>query len=167
MTKIPPLTEADIKKMVSQKIFNRGFDYFKEDAVFDIRAAGSAVEASVRGNRYLPYKVKIEFGKKGLKGEPFCSCPYGEEFLETCKHIVAVLLTLVKKPEKVREEKTLSKLIKDLDQSHLKELLEFLVEKDHSLLSLMEDFVDESFHREKHKIKKSQSLLQPEKTESD
>ena len=140
--KIPPLTEADIKKMVSQKIFNRGLDYFKEDAIFDIRMAGSAVEASVRGNRYLPYQVKIEFGKKGVKEAPFCSCPYGEEFLETCKHIVVVLLILVKKPEKVKKEKTLSELTEGLDKSHLKELLGFLVKEDRSLLSLIEDFVE-------------------------
>ena len=139
---IPSLTEAKIKNMAEKKIFRRGLDYFKTDAVFDIRLSGKTVEAFVEGSHRHPYKIKIELENNNIKGRPFCSCPFAEDS-DVCKHIVAALLVIAKTPEAVRKTKSLSDLIEGLDKKNLKQLLKTLVKEERRLLlPLVEDFVD-------------------------
>ena len=142
-TEIFPLTETSIKELVSGKIFNRGLEYFKEKAVCNIYAIDNMIEAYVEGSDYSPYKVQIEFDKSGLKGEPFCSCPYAEDFGETCKHIVAVLLTVLKNPKTLKAKEKLSDILKNLDKNNLIQLIETMVKTDSSLDLFVGDFIKE------------------------
>ena len=137
------LTEARIRELVSSKIFNRGLEYFKEGAVCNIYSTGNTIEAYVEGSDYSPYKVQIEFDKSGFKEEFFCSCPYAEDFGKICKHIVAVLLTVLKKPKTMQAREKLSDLLKTLDKSHLIQLIETMVKTDSSLDLFVEDFLKE------------------------
>ena len=136
-----PLTETGIKELVSGKIFHRGLEYFEEDAVRDIYSIENTIEAYVEGTGYRPYKVQIEFNKSGIKGTPVCSCPYAEDFDDVCKHIVAVMLTVLKKPKTVKTREKLSDLLKNLDKSCLVELIEVMVKDNSSLNFVVEDFI--------------------------
>lgn len=136
-----PLTEKGIKELVSDKIFHRGLEYFKEGMVRDIYSIKNTIEAYVEGSGYRPYKVQIEFDQSGIKGMPCCSCPYVEDFDDICKHIIAVLLTILKKPENLETKEKLSELLKNLDKSNLIELIETIVKADSSLSLFLEDFI--------------------------
>ena len=142
-TEVFSLTETGIREMVSSKIFNRGLEYFKEKAVCHIYSTDNVIEAHVEGTDDFPYKVQIEFDKSGLKGEPFCSCPYAEDFNEICKHIVAVLLTVLKKPKTVKAKKKLSDILKTLDKTNLIQLIETVVKTNSSLNLFVEDLIKE------------------------
>ena len=140
-TKNFPITETNIRGLVSSKIFNRGKDYFKEGAVCSIYSIGNTIEAYVEGSNYHPYKVQIEFDQSGIKGEPFCSCPYAEDFNDICKHTVAVLLMVLKKPKSIESRKKLSELLKNLEKNHLIQLIETILKTDSSLGFFVEDFI--------------------------
>ena len=153
-----PLTETMIKELVSSKIFNRGLEYFKEGAVCDIYSIENTIEAHVEGNNYRPYKVQIEFDNSGIKGIPVCSCPYAEDFDDICKHIVAVLLTVLKKPKNLETKEKLSDILKNLDKSNLIELIEVIVKADSSLRFIVEDFMTGIFKKGGKKINFHQKI---------
>ena len=137
-----PFTEIDIKELVSDKIFQRGREYFKEGMVCDVYLVGNnRLEAYVEGSGYHPYKVQIEFDQSGITEELSCSCPYVEDFYDVCKHIVAVLLTVLKKPEALKTKEKLSNLLKNLDKSHLISLIKAMMETDSSLDFFVKDFI--------------------------
>ena len=144
MKKKLPFTETDIKELVSDKIFQRGWKYFKERMVCDVYLVGNnRLEAYVEGSGHQPYKVQIEFDQSGITEELFCSCPYMEDFYDVCKHIVAVLLTALKKPEALKTKEKLSELLKNLDRSHLISLIKAMMEIDSSLDFFVEDFIQD------------------------
>ena len=168
-TKNFPVTEASIRELASEKIFNRGKDYFKEGAVSSIYSIGNTLEAYVEGSNYHPYKVQIEFDESGITGEPRCSCPYAEDFNDVCKHIVAVLLTVIKKPKTIQSREKLSSRLKNLDKDHLIQLIEAMIKTDSSLGFFAEDFIQDTSKKSGKKstsLKKSKTLSKRYKTEA-
>ena len=85
------LTEIKVKKMASDKVFSRGYDYFVKGNVREIIKTEKDVRAKVLGRGGTLYSVHIK--GKGKRLESNCTCPFGG----FCKHIVAVLLSLIKK----------------------------------------------------------------------
>ncbi len=91
MSALESLTETKVKKMAGDKVFSRGYDYFVGGHVGEITKTEKDVRARVLGRGGTLYSVHIE--GKGKRLESNCTCPFGG----FCKHIVAVLLSLVKK----------------------------------------------------------------------
>lgn len=91
MDALESLTETKVKKMASDKVFSRGYDYFVGGHVREIIKTEKDVRAKVLGRDRTLYSVHIK--GKGKRLESNCTCPFGG----FCKHIVAVLLSLVKK----------------------------------------------------------------------
>ena len=91
MGALESLTESKVKKMASDKVFSRGYDYFVGGHVRDIMKTEKEVRAKVFGRGGTLYSVHIK--GEGKRVESTCTCPFGG----FCKHIVAVLLSLVKK----------------------------------------------------------------------
>lgn len=88
---IENLTETKVKEMAGDKIFSRGYDYFVRGNVGEIIKTEKDVRAKVLGRGGTLYSVHIK--GKGRRLESSCTCPFGG----FCKHIVAVLLSLVRK----------------------------------------------------------------------
>jgi uncharacterized Zn finger protein len=118
--KWPPLTEATIRELARSKSYQRGQSYYEQDAVSDIVRRGETVRADVEGSQYQPYTVTIEFDDAGV-ARTDCSCPYDHGGI--CKHRVAVLLTCLRDPKRVRTRPPLSDLLADADRETLEELL--------------------------------------------
>lgn len=91
MGTLESLTETKVKKMAGDKVFSRGFDYFVRGYVREIIKTEKDVKAKVLGRKGTLYSVYIR--GKGKRLESNCTCPFGG----FCKHIVAVLLSLMKK----------------------------------------------------------------------
>jgi len=116
----PPLTEATIRELARSNSYQRGQSYYEQGAVSDVVRRGDRVRADVQGSQYQPYTITIEFEDAGVDHTD-CSCPYDHGGI--CKHRVAVLLTCLRDPERVRAQPPLSDLLADADRETLEELL--------------------------------------------
>ena len=130
-----PITERTIRALATPESFARGRSYFDDSAVSDLVRRGDRLTAEVEGSELAPYRVSIRLHDGGV-AEARCSCPY--DFGGYCKHIVAVLLKFADEGTRVIERKPLAKLLRELDQSRLIELLEKRAESDSELAAWIE-----------------------------
>jgi hypothetical protein len=130
-----PITERTIRALATPESFARGRSYFDDSAVSDLVRRGDRLTAEVEGSELAPYRVSIRLHDGGV-AEARCSCPY--DLGGYCKHIVAVLLKFADEGTRVIERKTLAKLLRELDQSRLIELLEKRAESDLELAAWIE-----------------------------
>ncbi len=81
---------SNFKSKISPVIFERGEDYYHDNAVKDLQMMENGqCFAIVEGTD--DYEVDISLTKKGEIIEYLCNCPYDGE---VCKHVVAVLLAI-------------------------------------------------------------------------
>lgn len=96
-----------------------------EPAVF-----GRELRAQCAGSRYEPYNVRVVFGEEGIE-EASCTCPRGG----FCKHIVALLLTCLYRPDSLKIHRPLKEILAGLSKEQLVTLVENLVNREPELLS--------------------------------
>ena len=75
------------QRFFREHILERGYDYFCDGAVLDLKKAGDTLTATVKGT--IDYFVRISFDGE-LITDMSCSCPYAEDG-NYCKHMAAVL----------------------------------------------------------------------------
>jgi uncharacterized Zn finger protein len=115
-----PINEAKIRSLASAESFSRGRDYYMSGAVIDLQQRGDTLLAQVEGSSYEPYEVTIEL-ENGELVEAECTCPY--DWGGYCKHIVAVLLSYVSRPDQVTQRPPMADLLAGLTREQLQELL--------------------------------------------
>ena len=94
-------------KEVSDVIFERGEDYYLNNAITDLQIMDNGQYfAFVEGN-YGDYKVEIRLDKKNNITEYQCNCPHDADI---CKHIVAVLLKIKDEPKSAKVGKQKKKI---------------------------------------------------------
>ncbi len=120
----PQLTEAAIRHLASPQSFSRGQAYFRDGAVLEIERRGDLLFAQVEGSSYKPYQVTVTLDAGGIV-EADCTCPY--DWGGYCKHIVAVLLTYIHRPDQVVERRPTADLLANLDREALVGLVEELL----------------------------------------
>ncbi len=98
--KLTELTEVDIRKFAGTTIFNRGYDYFEQEMIYELNYDANRIVAEVYGN-YGDYEVEI-ISEEG-EVEASCSCPYDGY---PCKHVVAALLTFIHDKETYTRQAT-------------------------------------------------------------
>lgn len=104
------ITEADIRRLAGDGgVLQRGREYWKRGRVQSFKLRGNIVEAKVRGSSN--YTVTIKTRIKSEK-DVACTCPYE---WGVCKHIVAVLYTLMHQyPQKKQTNTKKQSLLKML-----------------------------------------------------
>ena len=135
MGQVPDLTEAAVRRLARSQSFERGENYYEQDAVIDVRRRGETLQADVEGSQYEPYRVRIELDATGIV-ETTCSCPYDHGGI--CKHRVAVLLTYIRDPDTVIQRPPVTELLADLDRERLVSLLGDLAEEHPDLAEWIE-----------------------------
>lgn len=133
--KLPRLTEAHIRELASERSFERGEVYYRDGAVLEPVCQSSELRAQCEGSDYEPYQVSATLGKGGI-GETSCTCPYDHGGI--CKHIVALLLTYVHKPQAFRSIPPLGTLLAGRSQKELLALIGEMIKQEPELLSLVE-----------------------------
>ena len=131
---ITSLFPEDIEPMAEERIYHRGYDYFKQGFVENIIWSETSLDARVEGSEGALYEVHISLDKTGdLLGQ--CCCPYDD----TCKHIIATLLYA---------NKNIAKNEKD-NEEDLKQFLVYLsgLEKE-ELVTLVDRFAPENYRIE-------------------
>src|SRR5262245_8008287 len=111
MTNIPKLTEAAIRKRTGDRSFGLGRSYFERGAIFDARRAGVTLKARCSGSRGEAYRVHATFNAKGVAAAE-CSCPVGDGGF--CKHVAALLLTWIERPEEFSEAEEIGAFLRSL-----------------------------------------------------
>lgn len=119
---------------ITEDIYWRGFDYFKEHKVGEIKESEKNLLCFVHGSEV--YTVEFRQGPKYLKA--YCDCPYFRSNQDYCKHIAAVAIARdISKHLQLPSEKEISKLtievisnfsqkVKQMFEHPLKADLEFL-----------------------------------------
>ncbi|HID61346.1 MAG TPA: SWIM zinc finger domain-containing protein, partial [Anaerolineae bacterium] len=122
----PNLTEAAIRSLATARSFSRGEEYYRAGAVLDLERRGDTLLAQVEGSSYEPYDVTIELDAGGV-AQAYCTCPY--DWGGYCKHIVAVLLSCVRQPDRVQERPSVAALLAGLDRDALVDLFIALLDE--------------------------------------
>jgi uncharacterized Zn finger protein len=135
----PKLTEAQVRKLATPQSFERGQRYFKDGAIVEPLLQGNEVRAECAGSDDDPYELSVEFDKKGV-AEMDCTCPYDQG--GACKHLVALLLTCIHKPQAVRWLDSLDKMLAERGKEELIAIIKQMVKRDAKLLHVIELAVD-------------------------
>ncbi len=144
MSDLPKLTQAAIQSLFSEQTFGRGQDYYTNGAVLEAARRGSTLLAEVEGSSYAPYRVTVELDAGGVV-DANCTCPY--DWGGYCKHIAAVLLTYIHKPDEFVEQRSVESLLAGLDSTTLADLLKNLLARHPHLIDWVEGQL--SAHRER------------------
>ena len=70
-----------------KRILDRGYDYYFDERVEDLRITSNRIKAVVYGTH--PYHVEIKLNGNKIIGMS-CDCPYAQDE-HNCKHMAAVL----------------------------------------------------------------------------
>jgi uncharacterized Zn finger protein len=135
---IANLSETDLRYHTTDKSFKRGEDYYRSEAVTDICQRGNCLCGEVEGNEVAPYQITIQFDAGGIS-EAKCTCPYDYE--GWCKHIVAVALTSIRKPETIHQRLSLNELLDRLNHVQTQTIIQELVTREPELLNQIDRFV--------------------------
>ena len=133
--KLPQLTEAQIRKLASGQSFERGKGYYRDGAITEPVRQGMELRADCEGSEYEPYQVSATLAKDGV-AETSCTCPYDQGGI--CKHIVALLLTYVHKPQSFRIIPPLEQMLAGRSKEELIALVGEMVKRKPEMLSVVE-----------------------------
>ncbi len=133
--KLPRLTEAHVRELASEKSFDRGEAYYHDGSVLEPVLQERELRAQCQGSDYEPYQVSATLSKSGIV-ETYCTCPY--DYGGICKHLVALLLTYVYRPQAFRSIAPLSALLAGRSQKELIALIGELIKREPELLPLVE-----------------------------
>ncbi|NHZ90935.1 helicase [Massilia sp. CCM 8733] len=93
---MPIFDDDDIHENIDEATYARGSDYFRRGKVHFCSVEGDDIVGTVRGSGRSFYRQMIAVSEDGgVMIDGSCSCPM--EY--NCKHVVAVLLTYLQRPE--------------------------------------------------------------------
>jgi uncharacterized Zn finger protein len=137
---IPKLSETIIKNNSSERSLNRAEDYYLGGNVTNAVLRDNMVQATVYGSQSQAYSVSLPFDRAGLTSGVFCTCPYDGD--GWCKHIIATLFLCLREPERIEHGEKLEDLLSRLNDAQIYELVEHLVNREPSLISAIELYVN-------------------------
>ena len=132
---IPAVTEESIEDWVGSRNIQLGFSYFKSQAIIDPRSQGNAIKAFCQGTMPQPYRLQVDFGPQGVI-EADCSCPVGGG--GHCKHVGALLVTWLHRPETFRVAPELDAALEQRSKSELIVLIKKMLQLQPDLEMLLE-----------------------------
>jgi len=127
------LTESTIRSYASTQSFERGREYYHSGAIYNTFRQGETLLAECVGTN--TYHLRVELDEGGPRSVS-CTCPY--EMGGYCKHLVALLLTYIHKPDEFTERKTIPALLENVDKAELVALLTKLADRQPELYTWLE-----------------------------
>ena len=143
----PSLNLQKLREKFSSHIFERGGRYQQSGEVLDLTLRGHTVLAGVQGSDDEPYRVTLELSENDLLNAQ-CSCPYSDNFGGWCKHIAAVALEYIHRPDMVMTEPSVAELLSPLDAETLRGALSHLLELYPEATSKLELYLQKTALRE-------------------
>lgn len=136
---MPHFTEADIRAGANAQSFSRGEGYYRDGAVDELTRRGDTITAEVQGSDYEPYEVVVTLQPDGGIRNADCTCPYEQGGY--CKHIVAVLLAVLRDQEEIAVKPDLETLLAGLTEAQLRRILRTVAEGDPDFADAVEQEV--------------------------
>src|SRR5579884_1610666 len=138
-SKFKPLTEEAVQESTDGGSFSRGKSYYRSGHIFDAVVRGNTISARCEGSDVRPYTVRATLPTADQKDARAvisyeCDCPRGG----FCKHVVALLLTWIHKPETFEVRPEIAALLKDKSREELLALVLRMVEQNPELESLLD-----------------------------
>ncbi len=130
------LSLEQIRRRATPQSFARGEDYYHNGAIFDAVKRGDELEARCQGSDYTPYHIRVVLDKAGNIEATFCTCPY--DWGGDCKHIVALLLTYLYKPETFEERAPVQDTLLERSKEQLITLIRQMVAHHPDLQALID-----------------------------
>lgn len=127
------LTESTLRAYASAQSFERGFSYYHAGAIYNTICQGNLLLADCAGSDIYHLRVNLDEG--GIQSAS-CTCPY--EMGGYCKHLIALLLTYLNKPDEFTERKSISALLENVDKSALVAILTKLADRQPELYNWLE-----------------------------
>ena len=127
------LTEDILRSTTSAQSFERGLEYYHSGAVYNTIRQGGTLLAECVGTE--TYHLHVELDEAGIQSAS-CTCPY--EYGGYCKHLVALLLTYLHKPDEFTERKSLPVLLENMDKTALVAMLAKLADRHPELYNWIE-----------------------------
>jgi len=121
-------TESAIRSYASEQSFEREREYYLSGAIYNAVRQGNTLLAECVGTE--TYHLRVELDENNLQFAS-CTCPY--EFGGYCKHLVALLLTYIHKPEEFSERKSIPALLENMDKAALVAILTKLADRNPEL----------------------------------
>lgn len=138
MSDFPNLYESDVRARASARSWARGRAYFERGQASNLVWRAGLLTAEVQGSHYEPYQVRAHFAG-GELDDTQCTCPYNMG--GDCKHIVAVLLSLIHQPDEIDQRPPLSDLLAPLSREQMSSLITILVEFHPHLVDEIEELL--------------------------
>ena len=132
---MPTLTENDIRVLASPQSFERGFNYFHNDALFNTRRVGNDLRGHCHGSSYTPYRVSAQLGLGGFI-TAHCTCPY--DWGGICKHIVALLLAWAHTPDVFQSVAPTDERLANKSKEELVALIQEMLKREPDLERLLD-----------------------------
>ena len=132
-------TEADIRAGANGQSYERGSSYYRSGAVSDVVRRGNLLTARVQGSDYAPYEIAVSLRDDGSIGDASCTCPY--DWGGYCKHIVAVLLTVLQ-GDKITVKPELDTLLAGLTEAQLRRIIRAVAEDQPAFADAIEQEVE-------------------------
>jgi uncharacterized Zn finger protein len=133
------LTEKQIRERASEQSYQKGSAYYKSDAIYNpalqITPGGVTLTAQCEGSSAPFYRLHVELDAGGVRSAS-CTCPY--DWGGDCKHIIALLLMFIHKPDEFSEQKSVNELLAGMEKDALVALILRLVERDPDLYDALE-----------------------------
>src|SRR5919108_1219005 len=133
------LTEEIIRNRASDQSYQKGREYYRSGAIYNpawqSMAGAVVLTAQSEGSTAPSYQLHVELDAGGVRSAS-CTCPY--DWGGDCKHIVALLLTYLHKPDEFEEQKSVEDLLASMEKESLVALITRLVERNPDLYDEIE-----------------------------
>lgn len=133
---MPQLQKEQIRDRATKQSYSRGESYFKNGSIFDTVRRGNKLEARCHGSSHSPYHVSATLDEDGNIVAATCTCDYDWE--GDCKHIVALLLTYLHKPDRFAERASIDDTLAQRSPEELVTLIRQMVERYPDLQALID-----------------------------
>ena len=141
----------DWRKHFGSAILERGYNYFKSNAVRIYTHSNDCVEAKVAGTRI--YDLRINFKDSQIQSM-YCNCPYGGN----CKHLAATLYYIDDHPELLECSDEHLDILSSLSHAELIEFLAAELPKNPDLLNRLKLFKNDDINQDYYKNKLKDSF---------
>jgi uncharacterized Zn finger protein len=133
------LSEKIIRERAVEQSFQKGLAYYLSGAIYEPTwqsiPNGIMLMAFCEGSSAPSYQLSVKLDAEGVRSAS-CTCPY--DWGGDCKHIVALLLTYLRQPEKFTVQKSVTELLSGLEKDALAEVIIRLVERNPDLYDDLE-----------------------------
>ncbi len=135
METIPQLSEQTVRARFDPQSWQRGRQYARDGAIINARRQGMTLKASCIGSQPEPYRIEVTFKLRGIANADY-TCPVGEDGY--CKHVVALLVTWLNRPETFREAEDTDAALQRREKDELIALIKQMIWRYPDLESLLE-----------------------------